>query len=131
MSHFLSAFKKYAVFSGRAQRAEYWSFFIFYFIALLVILLFEPIESRIVSNLFSLIMLLPALAVSSRRMHDIGKSGWMILINFIPLIGQIWFFVLTVTNSYPSSNAYGPNPKAVQPITPPTATPPATPPPTV
>ncbi len=122
MNHFLSAFKKYAVFSGRAQRAEYWYFFIFYFIVLVAILAFEPIESRIVSNLFSLLMLLPALAVSSRRMHDIGKSGWMILLNFIPLIGQIWFFVLAVTDSNPGTNKYGPNPKAIQPIAPPTPT---------
>jgi uncharacterized membrane protein YhaH (DUF805 family) len=120
MNHFLSAFKKYAVFSGRAQRAEYWYFFIFYFVVLLVILAFEPMGSGKISGPFSLLMLLPALAVSARRMHDIGKSGWMILINLIPLIGQIWFFVLAITNSNPGTNKFGPNPKAAQPITPPT-----------
>lgn len=56
-------------------------------------------------------VLIPGLSVSVRRLHDVGKSGWMLLIALIPLIGAIWLFVLLVTDSKPGENEYGPNPK--------------------
>jgi len=63
--------------------------------------------------LYSLGVLIPGLAVSVRRLHDIGKSGWMLLIVFIPLVGWIWLLVLMVTDSEPGENQYGPNPKGI------------------
>jgi uncharacterized membrane protein YhaH (DUF805 family) len=56
-------------------------------------------------------MFIPGLAVAVRRLHDVGKSGWMLLIGLIPLVGAIWLFVLMVTDSDPGENQYGPNPK--------------------
>jgi len=61
--------------------------------------------------LYSLAVFLPGLAVAIRRLHDTGKSGWMILINLVPLIGFIWFIVLMAKDSAPGENQYGPNPK--------------------
>ena len=58
-----------------------------------------------------LVSLLPSLAVSVRRMHDIGKSGWMLLVGCIPLVGPIWMLVLLITDSDAQNNEYGPNPK--------------------
>lgn len=60
---------------------------------------------------YILAMLIPSIAVSVRRLHDIGKSGWMLLIYFIPLIGSIWLLILFLTDSEPGENKYGPNPK--------------------
>jgi len=53
------------------------------------------------------------LAVAVRRLHDVGKSGWMILVALIPIVGAIWLIVLMVTDSIPGENQYGPNPKEI------------------
>jgi len=62
---------------------------------------------------YMLAVLIPGIAVGVRRLHDVGKSGWMILIGLIPLIGSIWLIVLFCTDSQSGSNEYGPNPKAL------------------
>ena len=116
--------KKYAVFDGRAQRAEYWYFVLFNtIISILLSILGKAIgvfnmtigtvgnEINILSIIYSLAVLVPGLAVAVRRLHDVGKSGWMVLINLIPLIGQIWILVLMMRDSTPGDNKYGPNPK--------------------
>lgn len=64
-------------------------------------------------GLYTLAVIIPGLAVAIRRLHDVGKSGWMILINLIPIIGVIWFFILLVTDSNPGENQYGQNPKEI------------------
>ena len=64
-----------------------------------------------VGSLYSLAILVPGLAVSIRRLHDIGKSGWWLLINIIPFVGFFWFLILTVREGDKGSNAYGPDPK--------------------
>ena len=64
-------------------------------------------------GIYLLAIILPSLAVAVRRLHDIGKSGWMILISLIPLIGGIWLLVLLVTDSNSGDNQYGPNPKEI------------------
>lgn len=116
MNYYLSALKKYAVFSGRSQRAEYWYFVLFHFIIIIVLGIISAVvgdSSGILGILYFLAVLIPALAVAVRRLHDVGKSGWMLLITLIPLIGTIWFFVLMVTDSNPGENKYGPNPKGM------------------
>ena len=65
-------------------------------------------------TIFSLATILPSIAVSVRRLHDIGKSGKMLFIIFIPLIGAIWLLVLSLKDSQPGENKWGPNPKEVQ-----------------
>lgn len=119
MNWFIAALKKYADFSGRARRKEYWMFILFY--ALFAIAA-GILDSMIISSagvpftpvltLYSLAMIIPTLALGVRRMHDIGKSGAMILVSFIPLIGGIWFLILTVTEGTTGENQYGPDPKA-------------------
>jgi len=60
---------------------------------------------------YALAIAVPSWALTVRRLHDVGKSGWWIFINLIPLVGGIWFFVLTVLDSKPGDNQYGPSPK--------------------
>ena len=69
--------------------------------------------SGLFQNIYSLIVLIPGLAVAVRRLHDVGKSGWMLLLALIPLIGAIWLLVLTVTDSKEGTNKWGENPKNV------------------
>ncbi|MFT3850382.1 MAG: DUF805 domain-containing protein [Propionivibrio sp.] len=78
-------FKKYATFEGRASRSEYWWFFLFTFLASAA----AGIVSETLSALFSLAVLLPSLAVGARRLHDTDRSGWFLLLWFIPVLGWI------------------------------------------
>jgi len=119
MNWYLTVLKKYAVFSGRARRKEYWMFVLFNMIFAVVAALLDNLLGTAIENvgyglfyfLYMLAVLIPSLAVVIRRLHDIGKSGWWIFITFIPLIGSIWLLVLLVTDSQPGVNQYGPNPK--------------------
>lgn len=69
-------------------------------------------STGIIASLYSLAVLIPSLAVGVRRLHDIGKSGWWLLISLIPLVGGIWLLVLLATNGVVGENQYGPDPKA-------------------
>ena len=68
-------------------------------------------ESGLLTNLYSLAVLLPPLGVTVRRLHDVGKSGWYILIALIPLVGAIWLLILFFTDSKPGTKKGGANPK--------------------
>ena len=119
MSWFLVVLKKYAVFSGRAQRAEYWYFILFYFLIVIGLSIVDGITGSfsaetgmgILGGIFALAMLIPSIAVSVRRLHDTSRSGWWVLLGFIPLIGTIVLLIFTVQDSVPGDNAYGVNPK--------------------
>ena len=119
MNWWLSAMKKYVDFSGRARRTEYWMFYLFNIIFAIVAIVLDNILGAaskdlgygIFYGLFGLAIILPSWAVLVRRLHDVGKSGWWMFISLIPLIGSIWLFVLTVTDSQPGNNEYGANPK--------------------
>jgi uncharacterized membrane protein YhaH (DUF805 family) len=117
-----TCFRKYADFSGRARRSEYWKFMFFTMIVeVLTTAVFTtiiPIVVDINGSEISLIYLaaclifaLPKLAVSVRRLHDIGKSGWFYLISLIPVVGQIIFFIWCVKDSEARTNKYGKDPK--------------------
>lgn len=93
-------FKNYTNFSGRATRAEYWYAVLFMFLVGCVLAIFGKFGMWL-SYLFSLGCFVPSIAIAIRRMHDIGKSGWWILISLIPVIGTIWYIVLCVTPSKP------------------------------
>ncbi len=117
MNYYLSVLKKYAVFSGRSRRAEYWYFLLFNFIIAFILAIISFVVGDnfgILGLLYGLAVFLPGLGVSVRRLHDIGKSGWMLLVSLIPLIGTIWLLILMVTDSNPGDNKYGPNPKGIQ-----------------
>ena len=108
---------KYATFSGRARRSEYW----FSNLAVLLALFAWGALTSIIrwdvlyflAEVFFLACLLPLLAVTVRRLHDVGRSGWWLLIRAIPLVGDVVIFVFCCTDSQPFTNAYGPSPKAV------------------
>lgn len=102
------------MFEGRARRKEYWMFVLVNMIISLVLTLTENTflnGSPMLSGIYSLAVLIPGIAVSIRRLHDICKSGWYLLISLIPLIGGIWLLFLTATDSEPGANQYGDNPK--------------------
>jgi uncharacterized membrane protein YhaH (DUF805 family) len=113
MEYFLGAYKKYADFTGRARRKEFWMFVLFYFIAAIVLGIIDSIIGfQLLGMLFSLGSLIPSLAIGARRLHDTGRSGWWQLLYLIPLIGLIIMIVFLVQDSHPD-NEYGPNPKAI------------------
>jgi uncharacterized membrane protein YhaH (DUF805 family) len=119
VSWYLEALKKYAVFSGRARRMEYWYFVLFNLIVLIVLELIDALLGTfnfvqgigLLSGIYSLAVIIPSLAVTVRRLHDIDRTGWWILINLIPLIGTIVLLVFALTPGTPGSNRYGPDPK--------------------
>ena len=119
MSWYLEALKKYAVFSGRSRRMEFWYFVLFNLIVTIVLALIDMLLGTfnivqgvgLLSGIYSLAVLIPTLAVIVRRLHDIDRTGWWILINLIPLIGTIVLLVFELTPGTPGSNRYGPDPK--------------------
>ncbi|HEX5129221.1 MAG TPA: DUF805 domain-containing protein [Usitatibacter sp.] len=113
MNWFMIALKKYAVFSGRARRKEFWMFVLFYFIfAVVAAVVDSMIGVPVLGMVLMLGLLVPSFAVGARRLHDIGKSGWWQLLVFLPLVGAIILIIFWVMDSNPGDNQYGPNPKA-------------------
>jgi uncharacterized membrane protein YhaH (DUF805 family) len=107
---------KYTDFSGRARRSEYWYWSLAMFLAFVVVGVVAAASSTLGTLLevvLFLAVLLPSLAVTVRRLHDTGRSGWMCLIGLIPLVGGIVLLVFTVSDSAPGPNQYGPAPKAL------------------
>ncbi|MGH8197944.1 MAG: DUF805 domain-containing protein [Steroidobacteraceae bacterium] len=121
MNWFIAVLKKYATFSGRAQRAEYWFFVLFYILIFIGLTIIDSVTGTLnpwygfglLGGLFALSMLIPSIAVGVRRLHDTGRSGWWMLLALVPLIGGIILLVFFCLDSQPGDNAYGPNPKAV------------------
>ena len=120
MNWYLEVLRKYAVFSGRARRKEYWYFVLFSTLISIALMAIDGITGTfsplvgtgLLGGLYTLAVLIPTIAVSIRRLHDTGHSGWWLFIVLIPLIGAIVLFVFLVKNSQPDENQYGPNPKA-------------------
>ena len=117
MNYYSICLSKFADFSGRARRREYWTFaLVNCLIAMLLLILGlafgeDSPASNIMVTIFYLIMLVPNLSVSVRRLHDIGKSGWWLFIGLIPLIGSLLLLVWSFMDSEPDENQYGENPK--------------------
>jgi len=124
--YFLDTVKnRYAQFTGRASRSEFWYFALFYFlldVAVLIIdtYLLNPVlgvvpqqagQGGVLQMLFALALLVPSIALGIRRLHDIGKSGWWYLLVFIPVIGWLLLLYFYVTDSQPGTNRFGENPK--------------------
>lgn len=121
MNWYLKVLKQYADFNGRARRQEYWMYTLInlLIIGALYVLMFmggtdggamAMVAMGLVA-IYSMAILIPSVAVAVRRLHDVGKSGWMLLVGLIPFIGGIWLLVLYCTDSQPGDNEYGPNPK--------------------
>ena len=120
MKYWLECWKKYATFSGRARRKEYWMWALFNFLVTSGMVIVDGILQAsgiltigILGMVYSFAAILPGWAVFNRRMHDIGKSGWWCLIGLVPVVGAIVLLVFTCKDSQPGDNEYGPNPKSV------------------
>jgi len=111
MEYFTGALKKYADFTGRARRTEYWMFILIYMIINVVLAVFGM---EIISGLVGLALLIPSISIAARRLHDTGRSGWWQLIVLIPVIGFIVLIVFLAQDSH-DANDYGVNPKTLDP----------------
>lgn len=120
MDWYLEALKKYAVFEGRSRRKEYWFFGLFNAIFSVVLVIADVLfgtsgglsSPGLLSGLYTLGVFLPALAVLVRRLHDTNRSGWWVLISFLPLIGILVLLFFSVQEGQPGENQYGISPKA-------------------
>lgn len=125
MKWYVKVLKQYTDFEGRARRKEYWMFTLVNFLIMMALqaLLFmgagmNP-ESTLglllsgILGLYALGVFIPSLAVTVRRLHDTNRSGWWVLISFVPIIGAIVLLVFLVQDSQPGTNQYGENPKGV------------------
>ncbi|MCO6419748.1 DUF805 domain-containing protein [Siccirubricoccus sp. KC 17139] len=108
--------RNYASFSGRASRSEFWFFFLFSILIQIVISVLGVVLPDVLVGLLgiavSLALLLPSLAVTVRRLHDVGRSGWWMLIALVPLLGIVLLLVWYCTRGEPQPNRFGPNPLA-------------------
>ncbi len=125
MQWYLTCLKKYLTFEGRARRKEYWMFTLFNTIFVFICLALDNIFGLTFSGevygpiyiVYTLAVFFPSWGVLVRRLHDVGKSGWWILISIIPLIGGIILFIWAVSDSEFGDNKYGANPKGEGPTT--------------
>ncbi len=144
MHYYINVLKKYGIFKGRATRSEYWYFVLFNTIAGIILGIISKIigdQKNILGNIYGLALFVPTLAVTIRRLHDIGRTGWWILffiliffasgiflfpllivdlftssfflLLLIPIAIFIWSTVWMCTDSKPGDNKYGPNPKMI------------------
>ena len=123
MNWYLRVLNQYSDFNGRARRKEYWMFALVNFIISLAIIGIDNAlglsfnytgnisGAGVFNSIYNLLILIPSLAVTVRRLHDVGKSGWMLLIGLIPLVVAIWLLILLLRDSEAGENKYGPNPK--------------------
>ncbi|MAF75912.1 MAG: hypothetical protein CMF17_08675 [Idiomarinaceae bacterium] len=110
------ALKNYAKFTGRARRREYWMFILFNFVIGFFLGIIDGLlgtfnaeaQVGLLGTLYSLFVLIPSIALSVRRLHDIGRTGWWLLIGFIPFIGAIVLLVFFVLDSREEGSKYGP-----------------------
>lgn len=113
MNAYFDGLRRYADFTGRSTRSQYWFFMLGYFVVGLVGIFIDAASSSgepsgVVTGLISLAHLLPSWAVLVRRLHDTDRSGWWILIALIPLVGAITLIVFCCTPSQPRANRFGP-----------------------
>lgn len=116
MNWYIGCWQKYADFSGRARRREYWMFYLFNCLAGIAVGIVDAVlvgTGGLLGGLYNLAVLVPSLAVMARRLHDTNRSGWMMLIMLIPLIGVIVLLVFMCQDSKPGDNRFGANPKSV------------------
>ena len=121
MSWFILAWQRATDFSGRSRRKEYWYFTLFNAIIMIFLALFAVAFSEdrkpatfpfFMMFTYGLVLFVPSLAITIRRLHDIGKSGWWYFIAFVPFVGGIILFVFTLLDSQPYPNEWGLDPKA-------------------
>ena len=122
MNWYLMVLKNYAGFSGRARRKEYWFFVLFNFLITIALLFVDGFAGTFnpqtgfgaLSAIYGLAVFIPTIAVTVRRLHDTSRTGWWLLIGFIPLIGAIVLLVFMFLDSTAGTNEYGLDPKGTQ-----------------
>jgi len=120
MNWYLEVLRKYAVFSGRARRKEYWFFLLFNLLIMFGLAFIdvafgfynEEVGVGLLSGLYALAVLLPSLGVSIRRLHDTDRSGWWLLLLLVPLVGSIVLIIFFALDGTPDKNRFGDSPKA-------------------
>ncbi|MFV0338571.1 MAG: DUF805 domain-containing protein [Chthoniobacterales bacterium] len=114
MNYYIDALKKWNDFQGRSRRTEFWMFALFNFIVSLVIGFVETLVGSpgILATIYSLVVLIPGLAISVRRLHDTDRSGWWLLVSLVPLIGIIVLLIFFVIDSTPGANRFGASSKS-------------------
>jgi uncharacterized membrane protein YhaH (DUF805 family) len=125
MQWFMKVLNQYADFDGRARRKEYWMFsLIAGLISLGLLAVFGGLAAATSSDamlylmiavlvLYALALMIPGIAVTTRRLHDTGHSGWWQLISLVPYVGGFVVLIFCVLDGNPGPNAYGPDPKAL------------------
>jgi uncharacterized membrane protein YhaH (DUF805 family) len=124
MNWYLDVLRKYAEFGGRAKRKEYWMFMLFNAIFFSILMFIDRMLGTssiqggigLLSGIYLLAVLIPSIAVTVRRLHDTGRSGWWILIELVPFVGPIILLVFMLQDSTPGYNQHGPNPKGVMAV---------------
>lgn len=130
MNWYLKVWKNYVNFSGRARRKEFWMFTLFNYLVTIALasIMGSAVSDALISGnmeslsatgligyylylIYSLAVFLPSLAVAVRRLHDVNKSGWFILINLLPVIGFFWYLIVMCKAGDEGSNQYGTDPK--------------------
>jgi len=120
MYWYLKALRQYSDFGGRARRKEYWMFTLFNIIFSIIAMIIDnaagstigdEFDNGVLQLIYGLALFIPSLAVTVRRLHDIGKSSKMLLVLIIPLIGVIWFLILLTRDGDPYENDFGQDPK--------------------
>ena len=136
MDWYFQVISKYAVFNGRARRKEFWMFSLVNFVLVMFLELIQFVlqigltrqaadsDRSMVAGvllcvagllfIYSMGLLIPSLAVTVRRLHDTGRSGWNYFIGLIPIVGGIILLIYLCEDSQPGMNLYGPNPKEAQ-----------------
>ena len=105
-----TCFRKYVDWNGRALRSEYWYFYLFVILGVIVASILDAVTGLFIfTALFYLAVLLPMLFVSVRRLHDVGRSGWWFLISLIPLAGLLLLYWMIIEGDK-GDNAFGPHP---------------------
>jgi len=118
MYWYIQVLKKYADFSGRASRREYWWFVLFSTLASLILAVVDSALGTfndqagmgMLGGLYALLVLLPTIGVQVRRLHDVDRSGWWLLLYLVPLLGMIVILVFACMKGTPGSNRFGLNP---------------------
>ncbi len=111
MNWYLAALKKYVDFSGRARRKEYWFFFLFNIIIMIVLTAIDAMLGLgFLGLIYALAVILPAISVTIRRLHDTDRVGWWILIGLVPVVGGIILLVFMVLPGTSGDNQFGPDP---------------------
>ena len=125
MNWYIMALKRFGDFGGRSRRKEFWMFTLFLYIFAIPMMIIDYFTGwkftteispsyGVFYLVYALVFFAPNLAVSVRRLQDTDRSGWMFLLIFIPIIGQIWLIILFSIDGTPGRNQYGKDPKEIQ-----------------